>query len=217
MNYSALGFATLLIFLSGCGEAGSSSPEASRKARPSIQQQEVPLPAPPKASQVASPDRLDVAPPATAPRLSIGPDGLRWFLEPNGSSRALPFGMAEAEVLASLEKTRGRATRGSNADCGAGPAAFAGWPDGLSLLFQDGRFAGWGLDRRAKGGIGTADGIGIGSTRAQLDDAMGPPLQVRRTTLGMEFSAGEYHGLFSNGGPDAEITDLWAGVNCVAR
>lgn len=151
------------------------------------------------------------------PRLAIDPDGLRWFLQPSGNSRALPFGMGRADVLASLEKVRGVATKGTNADCGAGPVEFAGWPDGLSLLFQDGRFAGWGLDSRAKGGVTTADGIGIGSTRTELDDAMGPPLEVRKTTLGTEFTAAEYHGLFENGTSSARITDLWAGVSCVAR
>ena len=154
---------------------------------------------------------------ATPPRLALDPDGLRWFLPPNGAVRPLAFGTTQADVLASLERVRGDAADGTNQDCGAGPVQYANWEDGLSLVFQKGRFVGWGLDGRAKSGITTADGIGIGTTRAQLNDAIGPPLEVRQTSLGTEFSAGQYHGLFDGAGTKARITDMWAGVSCVAR
>ena len=84
-------------------------------------------------------------------------------------------------------------------------------------LFQNGRFAGWGLDGRSRGAVTTADGIGVGTTRSQLDAAIGDPLQVRPTTLGTEFTAGSYHGLFDGPGDNAPITDMWAGVSCAAR
>ena len=154
---------------------------------------------------------------ADQPRLALDPDGLRWFLQPNGTARPLVFGTSQADVLASLTRVRGPAAQGTNSECGAGPVQYANWPDGLSLVFQNGRFVGWGLDSRAKGGITTADGIGISTTRSQLDDAMGPPLDVRQTSLGTEFSAGEYHGLFDGTGANARITDMWTGVSCVAR
>ena len=154
---------------------------------------------------------------AALPRLALDPDGLRWFLPPNGAARPLAFGTTQADVLVSVERVRGDATEGTNEDCGAGPVQYANWKDGLSLVFQKGRFAGWGLDSRAKGRITTADGIGIGTTRAQLDDAIGPPLEVRQTSLGTEFSAGQYHGLFDGLEAKARITDMWAGVSCVAR
>lgn len=217
MNHTSIAAAALLMIVAGCSEPDRSSSEPAAKAEAFV---------PAKAAPSSTGTALGQAAPAVGaaaslnvawPRLALDPDGLRWFLQPSGASRTLPFGMAQAEVLASLEKERGLAARGTNADCGAGPVAFAGWADGLSLLFQDGRFVGWGLDSRSERGVRTADGIGIGSTRAELDDAMGPPLQVRKTTLGTEFSAGEYHGLFENGRPEARITDLWAGVSCVAR
>ena len=154
---------------------------------------------------------------ADQPRLAIDPDGLRWFLPSNGSARPLPFGAAQTEVLASLEGGRGEAAQGTNRDCGAGPVQYATWGDGLSLAFQKGRFAGWGLDSRARGAIATADGIGIGTTRAQMSDAIGTPVDIRQTSLGTEFSAGEYHGLLGGTGPGSRITDMWAGVSCVAR
>jgi hypothetical protein len=166
-------------------------------------------PAPPSAAQPR--------PAAEQPRLTVDPEGLRWFLPPNGSARPLPFGTAQADVISSLERVRGEAGQGTNQDCGAGPVQYANWADGLSLVFQNGRFAGWGLDGRSRGAITTADGIGVGTTRSQLDDAIGPPLQVRRTTLGTEFTAGSYHGLFDGPGDSARITDMWAGVSCAAR
>lgn len=217
MTHLSITGAALLMILAGCSESDRSSSAHAAKADSSG-----PAKAPASSTDIvrreAFPANEAAASPNPAPpRLALAPDGLRWFLQPSGSSRAIPFGMAQTEVLASLEKERGPATRGTNVDCGAGQVLFAGWPDGLSLLFQNGRFVGWGLDNRSNGEVSTSDGIGIGSTRAELDDALGPPLQVRITTLGTEFSASEYQGLFENGRPDARITDLWAGVSCVAR
>lgn len=106
---------------------------------------------------------------------------------------------------------------GTNQDCGAGPVQVASWAIGLTLVFHDGRFVGWSLDPRSRGDISTAEGIAVGTTRFQLDEAVGPPLQVSQTSLGTEFSAGAYHGLFDGAGAGARITDMWAGVSCAAR
>ena len=151
------------------------------------------------------------------PKLALDPEGLRWFMPQNGSARPLPFGSEQAEVLNSLERVRGKAAMGTNADCGAGPVQYASWADGLSLVFKDGKFSGWGIDGHARRAIVTADGIGIGTTRAELEDALGPPLVVRQSSLGPEFTAGDYHGLFGGTKANARITDMWAGVSCVAR
>lgn len=165
----------------------------------------------PSTSQVAAANK------AGEPTLTVDPEGLRWFLPPNGKALPLPFGSPKAAVLASLERVRGKAAQGTNADCGAGPVQVASWPDGLSLIFQDAKFAGWGLGTRAAGSVSTADGIGPGTTRAQIKEAIGPPLKIRQTGLGTEFTAGDYHGVLDGPGPDARITDMWTGVNCVAR
>lgn len=162
----------------------------------------------------------NVVTPAVArvePRLALDPEGLRWFMPQNGSARPLPFGSEQAEVLNSIERVRGKAAMGTNVDCGAGPVQYASWADGLSLVFRDGKFSGWGIDSRARRAIVTADGIGIGTTRAELEDAIGPPVVVRQSSLGNEFTAGAYHGLFGGTQANARITDMWAGVSCVAR
>lgn len=170
--------------------------------------------APPDTARAKSPPAADAA---ALPRLALDPDGLRWFFPPNGGARPLAFGSPQSDVLSSLKRVRGDAVEGTNQDCGAGPVQYAQWKDGLSLVFQNGRFAGWGVDGRARSGIATADGIGIGTTRAELDDAIGPPLDIRQTSLGTEFSAGQYHGVFDGAGANARITDMWAGASCIAR
>jgi len=180
------------------------------------------------ASRTAAPD----APPATAtdaapvnaatptlasagPVLAVDGEGLRLFDRATGSARVLAFGQPRAAVLGPLETLRGPAGTGTNQDCGAGPVAYANWPDGLSLVFQDGRFAGWVLDGRAAGAITTAAGIGPGSTRARLADAYA--VTVEPSSLGTEFRAGEISSVLDGAGTRATITDMWAGVSCIAR
>jgi hypothetical protein len=166
---------------------------------------------------VTGPARAAPATPTveSSPRLAVEPEGLRWFLQPSGSARPVPFGRQENEVLASLERVLGPATQGINRDCGAGPVQVASWPNGLSLVFQDDRFVGWGLARWPKGQIATAAGIAPGSTRAELESAY--DADVIQTSLGTEFSAGGLHGVLDGTTAGARITDMWAGVSCVAR
>lgn len=174
-----------------------------------------PAPVVPVETSPAAPGSAATSTPGAAPRLTVEGEGLRWFLQPSGTARPVPFGAPESEVLASLQFVRGPASKGTNEDCGAGPMQFASWPDGLNLVFQDGRFVGWGLDRRATHEITTTAGIGPGSTRAELGAAFSAT--VTQTSLGSEFSAGDLHGVLDGPADGARITDMWAGVSCVAR
>ena len=216
MTFNPLILAMLLATVAGCNSPANDPPPLPPANETLQAKTEQSRPDP-----VAAPPATAKAEPAGAaaatPRLALDPDGLRVFLPPNGAARPLAFSNPQADVLASVERLRGDAVEGTNQDCGAGPVQYANWKDGLSLVFQKGRFVGWSLDSRAKSRIATADGIGIGTTRAQLDDAIGPPLEVRQTSLGNEFSAGQYHGLFDGLEAKARITDMWAGVSCVAR
>ncbi len=170
----------------------------------------------PSPSASAAPTQPPDGPAAPAAKLAVDGEGLRFFSSTNGSASPVGFGRPQAEVLAVLEGVRGAAGRGVNADCGAGPVDYANWADGLSLVFQQGKFVGWGLDGRATGAIGTASGIGPGSTRAELDDAYGD-VTVTKTSLGEEFAGGGIQGVLDGPDAQAKITDLWAGVSCVAR
>ena len=86
----------------------------------------------------------------------IGED-LRWFLT-GGGARALAFGAAQDEPIASVDRLRGATLRATDQDRGAGPAPFATGGDGSSLMSQDGRSVGWGLGAKAAGNIAAAAG-----------------------------------------------------------
>lgn len=172
----------------------------------------LPVPTPPPPAQRSEPAKSEAA---EEPRLTVEGEGLRWFLA-SGAARPLPFGSEQALVLGSLERIRGAATRGKNEECGAGPVDTASWPDGLSLIFQEGKFAGWALDQRSAGRIATANGIGPGMRRTALD-ASGTEVRVFASSLGTEFAAGDLFGLLDGPQPDARVTNLWAGVSCAAR
>lgn len=175
-----------------------------------------------------APAPAEAAAPVAAPALAVEAEGLRLFDPASGSARPLPFGTGRAQAMAALA-SRGAAETGTNADCGAGPLAYARWPDGLTLWFQDERFAGWALSPRPDTaprpdsappsaparGVSTASGLTIGSTRADLDSAYAGT--VTQSTLGTEFAAGELYGLLDGEGSGAKVTALWAGVSCNFR
>ncbi len=150
-----------------------------------------------------------------APRLVLAPDGLRLSGADGAGARLLPFGMAQRELIPLLESFRGPADRGTNSECGAGPLDYTVWADGLTLHFQEGKFAGWAADERAEGVHATASGVGPGSPRAALAAAY--EARVEQSSLGTEFAAGELYGVLSGDKPDARVTAMWAGVSCVFR
>lgn len=148
------------------------------------------------------------------PALAVEGEGLRLFDPASGAARSIGFGMRRDDLLAALA-FRGPPGLGTNAECGAGPLGYASWPDGLTLYFQEDSFAGWSLDGRADGALTTAAGIGPGTTRAALEAAYA--ITIEETSLGIEFVAGGFAGLLDGASPNARITDMWAGMNCVFR
>ena len=151
--------------------------------------------------------------PTNGPALALDGQGLRLVDRASGGTRAIPFGTPEAAVLAALHPLRGPPTeRANNDECPAGPMAFAEWEDYFQLVFQDGRFVGWWVDDP---GLTTMSGLGVGSSRADLDAAY--KAEVGESTLGPEFSAGGLGGLLSTRGPTARVTTLWAGTICAFR
>lgn len=200
-----------LALASGCTSPSSEAPvpEPARPATP------VSEPQPVATAPVDVPVPASPAPADDAPALAIEGEGLRLFDMQSGKATPIAFGQPKQQVLAVLERFRGAARQDTNADCGAGPVQIAQWPDGLSLVFQGDRFVGWGVGR-ADGGLSTAIGIGLGSTRSDLGEAYAD-VSTRATTLGTEFSAGGMHGVLDGATPGSAITALWAGTSCVAR
>ena len=178
-----------LILLGGCAPERAASPKAA------------------PASTILPP-----APPVAPPLLAVDAEGLRLVNPDSGATRPLSFGAPQAQVLGVLERLRGPAGQGENQEC---RFRYANWTDGLSLNFRDDSFIGWSLDSRAAGALTTMSGIGSGSTRRELLAVY--DARIRQTSLGVEFNAGDMAGLLDGAGPDARITDLWAGETCIAR
>jgi hypothetical protein len=205
MNASLI---ALLAALTGCGGPGpdplDDEADRLREVGSAVDRESVTAPDTSRGSTEAAE--------ASGARLALDGEGLRIFLVPSGSARLIPFGTPKEQMLTALASVRdGPPREGENVDCGA---AYATWEDGLTVWFSRGDFAGWsvpGGHRRLQ----TASGIGIGSTRAQLDSVYAA--RVERSTLGVEFAAGGIAGLLESDRPDARITHLWSGVACVAR
>lgn len=194
------------LLLTACG--GEEEPETKAvSAEPSA-----PAAAPAPAPVAATPADTPAA--AAKPVLAVEEEGLRLFDAASGSARPLAFGTPTEQVVTALEGIRGKAERGTLSECGAGALDFVNWKDGLSLLFQEGRFVGWALDERG-GTVTTASSIRPGSTRWELEAAY--KVKVEESTLGTEFYTGAISGLLDGKGADARITNMWAGVNCVFR
>jgi hypothetical protein len=154
------------------------------------------------------------APRAMPVRLFLAPNGLDTEVVASGARQLMAFSRTKSQVLVTMTRVEpAPGLESENGECGAGPMDFAAWPDGLTLMFQEGRFVGWSAD---EAGLTTTDGLGVGSTRAQLL-AVRPAARIEESTLGMEFSVGEMGGLLDGPGPDAKITTLWAGVTCMFR
>lgn len=129
-----------------------------------------------------------------------------------GPEKALRYGESQAATIAAVSQVLGKPEQeGTNNDCPSGPVQFATWSKGLSTNFEGGKFVGWAgaVDQK------TARGIGFGSSRADLVAAYHPTFE--QTSLGYEFTADGISGVLESDAGDAAITDLWAGVSCVAR
>lgn len=150
--------------------------------------------------------------PPVQPKLTLSGKGLL-LASPPAPARLIAFGTSREEVMHALG-FRPEPSKSTNSECGAGPIAFATWPDGLNLLFQGGRFQGWSVDARADS-LKTAKGAHIGSTRRQLQ-AMGP-LKLTQSSLGTEFTQAGISGVLGNRAPNGRVKALWAGLSCVFR
>jgi hypothetical protein len=200
-----LGALTALALLAGC----NAEPATNTVTANTVTNVAAPAPA---ASASVSAEASETAVPA----LNLAPDELTLVLA-NGSARHVTFGMDKAAATEMVSAALGSPIeQARNEDCGAGALDYAGFRQGLSLYFQSGKFAGWNLDGRQDGKFQTADGIGLGMTRKALEAAAGP-VDVEESSIGQEFTIGDMSGLLSSAALDGKVTNLWAGVNCIAR
>jgi hypothetical protein len=191
-----IGCGALLLGLAACDSEPARNESAANSAVPGNASASASAPAP--------------APAAAAPVILEGA-GLR--IPGASPPRTLAFDLSEAETVDALTKALGRppTERGENEECGGGSMKFAEWKGELTAWFLDGRFAGW----DNKGALRTLEGIGIGSSRAQV--ATLPGFEVEESTLGTEFRAGGLSGVLASKAPDSKVTHIWGGATCVFR
>lgn len=197
--------AGLLTLSAGC------APEGADGAKDGNQADIVPIPT------VAAPSRAGNAVEAKpmTPAVNLAPDALTLVLE-SGSSRHINFGLpAEQAIQMATAALGSPMERATQSECGAGPLEYATFRDGLTLFFQDGKFAGWDLDGRENGSYSTGNGIALGISRADL--AAITELEVVDTSIGREIRAGGLSGLLGDPSEGERVTNLWAGVTCIVR
>lgn len=167
----------------------------------------------PTTPQATPPDQ-SVRVPRGSMGVALEGEGVRLVDMSSGTARPIAFGTGIDQVEASLAAAFGAppSERGVNAECGAGPILHVQWPNGFVLLAQDGRFLGW--EARASGPT-TMDGIGVGSTRAEIEQSR--RIEIEQSTLGTEFRSGGLGGLLEGEGAQARVGTLWAGLTCHFR
>lgn len=202
--------AAVLALLAGCAP----EPVSNAVENGSIAANPTDIIVPPEANLVEA-NAANAADEAVGVAVNLAPDELTLVL-PNGSSRHVAFGTDKAAAIQMISAALGSPVEQSvNEECGAGPLGYAAFRDGLSLYFEGDKFAGWDLDGRENGKFTTGNGIGIGTTRKELEAAA--DVSVEETTIGHEFAMGNMSGLLSTPAPDGKVTNLWAGVTCIAR
>lgn len=194
MHKLTIGAGLLLLGLAACGSEPARNESTANSA--TAANASAPKPAPAQAA---------------APAVVLEGSGLR--IPSASPPRTLGFDLPEAATIEALTKALGRppTERGSNEECGGGGMKFAAWEGEVTAWFLDGRFAGW----DSKSGLKTLEGIGIGSSRADL--ATLPGFEVEESTLGTEFRSGGLSGILASRAPDAKVTHLWGGATCVFR
>lgn len=203
----------LLLALGGCNQPDADLAPDEREP-PAVARSPAAMPAadPPATDQPPAAD--DVTMPATAAKLALDGEGLRIFIVETGSSRLIPFGIDKAEALGMLEAVQGAppSDRGENIECGATNAI---WADGLTVWFDRARFVGWSVASAASP-LSTVGGLKVGSTRAEVENGASVA-RIAPSSLGEEFTAGGVAGLLDSADAEARVSNLWAGVACIAR
>ena len=158
-------------------------------------------------------------------------DALQLVDQISGSSNELPFG-TPLDQLTEIINNSFQSKAVSivvKTECGAGPLKMVAWSNGLTLVFQENNtkstgtkvdwlFQGWSVDGTKEGAqiLTTMAGIGIGSTLEEIQSAY--EIEVRKNSLGYEFStAAGMYGILNGSGNGAKITHLWSGVSCNFR
>jgi hypothetical protein len=149
-------------------------------------------------------------------QLRLASGGLLALPPGGGPGNRVDFGTPAGAAIEAVSAVLGSPTqRGANEECGAGPMEFSEFGT-LTLNFQNGTFVGWSLAGPPRSPpLRSATGVGIGTARDQIMGEGEGPLRVSETSLGTQFDARGIIGLLSGPQPDATVTRIWAGTNCI--
>jgi len=177
------------------------------------------------------PDSIAIVESKSTHGLILTSNALQIINKNTGSTSEIPFGKPfdqMIEIINNVLQSKPK-TIGINSECGAGPLKMTSWNNGLTIVFQNKKsesktsetnwqFAGWFVGNNSKNSkeISTMAGIGIGSTRAEMESAY--VISVSKTSLGYEFSTSSgLFGIFDGPNKEAKITSLWSGLSCNFR
>ncbi len=102
----------------------------------------------------------------------------------------------------------------TNEACSSGAITFTSWGNGFIVNAKEGAFVGWSTRLHTLSPmLTTAEGVGIGKSRSQLEAAH--DVDVQESSLGIEFDTEDsIFGTLSSNESNAEITYLGAGIPC---
>jgi hypothetical protein len=152
---------------------------------------------------------------STDPVLVLESDGLGVLVK-DTSVRHLTFAdTSAADITSAVSHILGVGKTVALPDCGQG-ARTSYSVARFSLLLNGKAFVGWTDSGAAGRTLTTLDGLGVGSTRAELDSS-GTAFTYSETTLGQEFSAGALGGVLSGKETTDRVTTFYAGETCFFR
>ncbi|MES2664024.1 MAG: hypothetical protein V4629_12065 [Pseudomonadota bacterium] len=144
--------------------------------------------------------------------VTIEGEGLRIFDNETGHATPIVFNSLQNSTISTLNTLFGEPNeQGKNEECGVD---FINW-NGLITYFLNNKFVGWAVNDSKATHFATASGVGIGTTRVELKESY--DAEIKKSTIGLEFSAVGLNGLLSSAKPHATITNLWAGQACILR
>ena len=147
---------------------------------------------------------------ASAGTVVLRGDGLAVVTEQG--TQQLPFGSPSSVVTPALESALGE-PEPLAVECGQGVRDTLGF-DGFDVLFDEESFVGW---DDSSGALATEDGLQLGATKAQVQQAL-PDAMFSVSTVGPEFTSPSGLGGFLDGeAPDSTLVGLTGGESCVVR
>lgn len=184
-----------------------------------------------EADPVITEDTLAIINQVSNQLLALTSNALQLVNKQTGTTTEIGFGMPIDQLTDIVNNVLQSkfSNIGINTECGAGPLKIVRWNNGLGLVFKEKKvkagepsldwfFEGWytNTPKPNTTAPATIAGIGIGSSRAQMEEAY--VIKVTKTSLGYEFATTSgLHGIFNGGGKDARITFMWSGTSCNFR